>query len=70
MQWFRKSGEAADVNIGVYNVAGIRIQDFGNEYTSQAYHQIDLTEYAAGVYLVRVVIDNAVITKRLVVVRP
>lgn len=59
----------ADVAISIFTVTGILVQDFAKENTSQVTHQIDLSTYAEGMYLVRFVIDNQVITKKLLVTK-
>jgi len=59
----------ADVAVSIYTVTGVLVQDFGKENTSKATHMIDVTEYPAGMYLVRFVVDNQVITKKLLVTK-
>ncbi|NJN77221.1 MAG: T9SS type A sorting domain-containing protein [Saprospiraceae bacterium] len=59
----------ADVSISIYTVTGVLIQDFGKENTSKATHIIDVTEYPAGMYLVRFVVNNEVVTKKLLVTK-
>jgi hypothetical protein len=59
----------ADIAISIYTVTGVLVQDFGKENTSKATHIIDVTAYPAGMYLVRFVVDNQVITKKLLVTK-
>ncbi|MFK7947298.1 MAG: T9SS type A sorting domain-containing protein [Saprospiraceae bacterium] len=59
----------ADIAISVFSITGVLIQDFGKENTSHVTHQIDLSTYAEGMYLVRFVVDNQVITKKLLITK-
>ena len=59
--------EAKDINIVIYDMAGQLIKDFGHEYTAKTQIRTDLSIFPSGVYLVRIVLDNQVITKRLIV---
>jgi len=59
--------EAKDVNVVIYDMAGQLIRDFGHEHTAQTQIRTDLSNFPSGVYLVRIVLDNQVITKRLIV---
>lgn len=56
----------ADVAISIYTITGVLIADFGKENTAKQTQQIDLSNYAEGLYLIRFVIDNQVITKKMV----
>ncbi len=57
----------ADVAVSIYTVTGVLVEDFGKENTSSQTHQVDLSAYADGMYFVRIVIDNQVITKKLMI---
>lgn len=59
----------ADVAVSIYTVTGVLIQNFGMENTSKLNKQIDLSQYAEGLYLVRFSIDNKVVTKKLLVTK-
>jgi hypothetical protein len=59
----------ADIAVSIYTVTGVMVQDFGKENTSKTTHIIDVTEYPAGMYFVRFVVDNQVITKKLLVTK-
>ena len=58
--------EAKDVNVVIYDMAGQLIKDFGHEYTAKTQIRTDLSIFPSGVYLVRFVVDDQVITKRLI----
>ena len=58
--------EAKDVNVVIYDMAGQLIKDFGYEYTAKTQIRTDLSIFPSGVYLVRIVLDDQVITKRLI----
>jgi hypothetical protein len=57
----------ADVSFAIYTLVGVLVQDFGKENTSKATHIIDVSNYSAGMYLVRFVVDNQLVTKKLIV---
>jgi hypothetical protein len=59
----------ADVAVSIYTVTGVLVQDFGKENTSKATHIVDVTAYPAGMYLVRFVVDNQIVTKKLLVTK-
>jgi hypothetical protein len=59
----------ADIAVSIYTITGILVQDFGKENTSKATHTIDVSNYSAGMYLVRFVVDNQVVTKKLLVTK-
>lgn len=59
----------ADIAISVYTVTGVLVQDFGKENTSRVTETIDVSNYAEGLYLVRFVIDNQIVTKKLIVTK-
>lgn len=56
----------ADVAVSIYTVTGVLVEDFGKSNTAKQTHQVDLSNYAAGMYLVRFVVDNKVVTKKLI----
>jgi parallel beta-helix repeat protein len=58
--------DAKDVNVVIYDISGQLIKDFGHEYTSRTQIRTDLSIFPSGVYLVRFVIEDQVITKRLI----
>ncbi|MFK7949688.1 MAG: T9SS type A sorting domain-containing protein [Saprospiraceae bacterium] len=59
----------ADIAVSIFTITGVLVQDFGKENTSQVNHQVDVSNYAEGMYLVRFVIDNQIITKKLLVTK-
>lgn len=61
--------KAANVGITVHTITGLLIADLGNESTTQQTQTIDLSSYAEGMYFVRFVIDNHVITKKVILMK-
>jgi hypothetical protein len=59
----------ADVAISIYTITGVLVQDFAKENTSRQTHQVDLSNYADGMYFVRILVDNQIVTKKLVVTK-
>jgi hypothetical protein len=59
----------ADVAFAIYTLTGALVQDFGKENTSKATHIIDVSKYSAGMYLVQFVVNNQLITKKLIVTK-
>lgn len=57
--------QRAMVGISIYSLRGELIETFVQESTGQFKHQIDLSAYADGLYFVRFVINDQVITKKL-----
>ena len=56
----------AEVSVSVYSIRGELIETIAKENTNQLNHQIDLSNYANGLYFVRFEIDKQAITKKLV----
>ena len=58
--------KAADVNVKVYDLTGKEVADLGNYRTTNEQFNLNLSNYASGVYLVRFIIDGDVVTRKLV----
>ena len=58
--------DVRDVNVAIYNMAGQLVRDFGHETTSQTQIRMDMSVFPSGVYMIRFVIDDQVVTKRLI----
>ena len=56
-----------DVNIRVSNVTGQTIREINDNNVMNKTYELDLREYAAGVYMVRISAFDKVITKRLII---
>lgn len=61
--------QAKDIQISLYNTSGQHIRDLKNEYTSQLNFNADLSDLSAGIYFVRVIMDNDLVTRRLVLMK-
>ncbi|MGB0982448.1 MAG: T9SS type A sorting domain-containing protein [Saprospiraceae bacterium] len=55
----------ADVSVKIYNLTGQVVEDLGLHNTTNETFQLDLSNYASGMYYVRFIIDGDVITRKL-----
>lgn len=61
-----KLNEAKDVRIDAYDATGKLIQSLGSSEQLEQVYELDLTNYAAGVYMLRMVIGKDVFTTKVV----
>lgn len=59
-------GKAADLNVQVVNSVGQVLIENNYNQTAGGKYELDLSNYANGVYLVRITVDNATHTERLI----
>jgi hypothetical protein len=55
-----------EIGIGVYDVAGSELQNVITSTMTQGHYEVNLNGYAAGVYFVRMQIQDQIITKKVV----
>lgn len=58
---------ALDANIRLFDMTGKQVANFANASIGAGQFQMDVSGHADGVYLVRIMVDNQVVTKRLVI---
>jgi hypothetical protein len=61
--------KSANVHVAIYNITGQLVQDLGHQTTSRAQINTDLSNLSEGVYIVKLIIDNQTIAKRLVLTK-
>ena len=61
--------ETAMVGFELLDIRGQHLQAFGQEQLIEKQFQMNLSSYSAGVYLVRLIIDNQVLTRRIVLIK-
>ncbi len=59
--------DALEANISLFDMTGKMVANHFNANVANGSFQMDVTTHAAGMYLVKIMIDNQVVTKRLVV---
>ncbi|MBI5916684.1 MAG: T9SS type A sorting domain-containing protein [Bacteroidetes bacterium] len=64
-----EDANATEANIRVFDITGKLAADFPNASLLSGRFQMDVSGHADGIYLVRIMIENQVVTKRLVVNR-
>lgn len=61
--------QALDLSISVYTTTGQLLESLEAGRVSSSRHQLDLTAYATGLYLVRVIVDGQVTTRKIVLLK-
>ncbi len=59
--------DAKDINVAIFDISGKLIQSFNDANVSNRKYTIDLSHQPNGIYLVRLMTNGQVVTKRLVV---
>ncbi len=59
--------ETTDVQLSIMSITGQVLQSFEPQESLEQNYEIDMTDYPSGVYLARFVIDNKVITEKIIV---
>lgn len=59
--------EALEANIAVYDLTGKLVADFVNANIASGQYRLEVSNHAEGLYLVRIMIENQVVTKRVIV---
>uniref|UniRef100_UPI00090796DF T9SS type A sorting domain-containing protein n=1 Tax=Aureispira sp. CCB-QB1 TaxID=1313421 RepID=UPI00090796DF len=59
--------ETTDVQLSIMSITGQVLQSFEPQESLEQNYEIDMTDYPSGVYLARLVIDNKVITEKIIV---
>ncbi len=59
--------EAMEANITVFDLTGKLVVNFANANIASGHFRLDVSSHAEGLYLVRIMIENQVVTKRVVV---
>ena len=64
-------GNYTNVQISIFNISGKEVESLINEFQSRGYHSLDWNadNHASGVYFVKMITDEHINTKKLLLVK-
>ncbi|MEL7065786.1 MAG: T9SS type A sorting domain-containing protein, partial [Bacteroidota bacterium] len=59
--------QAAEIGVSIFDARGRQVMALENQYDRQVAYQVDLTDFAQGIYQVQIRINGQVVVKRVIV---